>query len=264
MSLWKEIDDLLEEYHRVHIDDTYNYDLFNRIAISYHSTSLEGSSLTAIEAQVLIESGIPAKGKPLEHSNMVKDHYDALVFACGEALKKRAISPIFIQEINAHVMKSTGGIVNQIGGSYDSSRGELRKGAVSAGSTLFPDYKKVPDLLKQCCAQITELDKKAKSVREILTLSFTAHFNLVSIHPFADGNGRTSRILMNYLQTGHNLPMGMVYMDHRVEYIEALNESRKAGRIDPITSFMAMEYRRFLKEQIDRTKKQDGGISLLF
>src|ERR1017187_7983538 len=122
MPTWKKIDNLLKEYRSLNIDDAYNHDLFNRIAITFHSTSIEGSTLTQVEAEVLIESGLPAKGKPLEHNNMVKDHYDALVFACNEAKKKRAITTEFVQEIAAHVMKSTGGIVNQMGGSYDSSR----------------------------------------------------------------------------------------------------------------------------------------------
>jgi len=234
------------------------------VAITFHSTSIEGSTLTLVEAEVLIESGLPAKGKPLEHSNMVKDHYDALVFACNEAKKKRAITTEFIQEIAAHVMKSTGGIVNQMGGSYDSSRGELRKGSVAAGTALFPDYRKVPGLLNKLCAILRDQDKTAKTTSDILTLSFQAHFHLVSVHPFADGNGRVSRILMNYLQTLHKLPMGVVHKDEKANYIEALNESRKIETPKSIVDFLAKEYARFLEEQISQTQKQNKGFSFPF
>jgi Fic family protein len=264
MPTWKKIDQLLKEYRSLNIDDAYNHDLFNRVAITFHSTSIEGSTLTQVEAEVLIESGLPAKGKPLEHSNMVKDHYDALVFACNEAKKKRVITSEFIQEIAAHVMKSTGGMVNQMGGSYDSSRGELRKGSVMAGSAMFPEYKKVPDLLSKFCTIISDQNKSVKSTSDILRLSFLAHFHLVSIHPFADGNGRTSRIVMNFMQTLHNLPMGIVHKDEKANYILALEESRKAETPAPIINFLAKEYARFLEEQISQTQKQSKGFSFMF
>lgn len=263
MKTWDQIDDLLKEYHSLKINEAYNHALFNRIAITFHSTSIEGSTLTEAEAEVLIESGIAAKGKPLDHNNMVKDHYDALVFACGEAAKEREISTEFIQQINAHVMRSTGGIVNQMGGSFDSSKGELRKGSVIAGNTTFPDHKKVPDLLNKFVASVDELNKKVKSTKEILSLSFQAHFRLVDIHPFVDGNGRTSRILMNFIQAQHNLPMGVVHKDAKADYIDALNESRKVESVGPITDFMAKEYARFLEEQITQAKKQNRGFSFL-
>jgi len=254
MSFWEKIDQLLAEYRSLNIEDSYNHDFFNRITLTFHSTSIEGATLTQVETEVLIESGLPAKGKPLEHNNMVKDHYDALVFACNEARKKRPITTQFIQEIGALVMKSTGGTINQIGGSYDSSRGELRKGSVTAGSTIFPDFRKVPGLLTDFCQKVADLDKKAKTNKEVLTLSFEAHYDLVSIHPFADGNGRTSRILMNYLQTLHKLPMGLVHRDEKASYIGALNESRKTESTNPILNFMAQEYVRYLEEQINQVK----------
>jgi Fic family protein len=264
MSIWEKIETLLKEYRKLNIADAYNHELFNRVAITFHSTSIEGATLTLIETGILIESGTVANGKPLEHNNMVKDHYDALVFACTEAKKKRQISPDFIQEIAAHVMKSTGGIVNQMGGTYDSSRGELRKGSVTAGSTLFPDYKKVPDLLQKFCTLIHDRNKTAHTTQEILRLSFHAHFNLVSIHPFADGNGRTSRILMNYIQNLHDLPMGVVHIDEKANYIEALKSSRELDNSEQIVDFLAIEYIRFLEEEINQGKQKDKGFSFLF
>jgi len=63
-------------------------------------------------------------------------------------------------------------------------------------------------------------------------LSFDAHFELVTIHPQADGNGRAARLLMNYLQFEHGLFPSKVFKEDREEYIRTLVESRKAKSLE--------------------------------
>src|ERR1017187_1740066 len=212
-----EIDGLLKEYRSLQISDAINYALFNRIAITFHSTALEGSSLTQVETEVLIESGYPAKDKPLNHNNMAKDHYDALVFACKETKENRPITPKIIQEINARAMKCTGW----------GKIGSLRKEYEVVGEDTYLSYKKIPALLNKLCIKANYPNKGDATDNLALISSFVAHYQLVAIHPFPDGNGRTARILMNYIQAINNLPMGPVFNDTKAEYIEALNKYRK-------------------------------------
>ncbi|MGY0407883.1 MAG: Fic family protein [Polaribacter sp.] len=68
---------------------------------------------------------------------------------------------------------------------------------------------------------------KVKSYKEINDLAFESHYQMVTIHPFADGNGRISRLLMNYVQKYHNTSLSIVYQTFKSDYIKALNETRK-------------------------------------
>ena len=64
-------------------------------------------------------------------------------------------------------------------------------------------------------------------------LSFDAHLNLVTIHPWADGNGRTSRLLMNYIQFYYGIIPSKVYQQDRAEYIEVLKQSQNSNENNP-------------------------------
>lgn len=115
---------------------------WNEIFISHHSTAIKGSSLTEEECRLLIVDGITAKGKPLYDYNMVKDHFEALRFIVEEAKKKREITPVFIQDISVHVMRTTGSIIHSSAGDYDSSKGDWRKSSVHVGDRYFVNYQK--------------------------------------------------------------------------------------------------------------------------
>ena len=84
--------ELLQKYRRYGLGNSLDYQRFNHYGITFHSTAIEGSSLTFIDTQLLIEEGITPKGKPLEHSLMVKDHDEALMFVFSLAKAKTPIS----------------------------------------------------------------------------------------------------------------------------------------------------------------------------
>jgi Fic family protein len=153
---------------------------------------------------------------------MVTDHFKALHFIIGKARNKTLVSVELIKEINSYVMKSTGGIYNTILGEVDASKGMFRKGNVTAGSSYFPNYDKVERLTNELVMSINKQINSDLSVDEKLNLSFDSHFDLVSIHPFYDGNGRTSRLLMNYIQAFYGLPLAIVNSEDKQEYIQAL------------------------------------------
>ena len=141
---------------------------------------------------------------------MVQDHYNALLLITKKANEKIAVTPDFIRSINAAVMKQTGSIYQTVFGELDATKGVFRKGNVSAGSTYFVSYQKVEELVTKLCVGINQKLSIVSSVIEKLNYSFDAHFDLVIIHPFYDSNGRTCRLLMNYLQLYFNLPLSIV------------------------------------------------------
>lgn len=189
----------------------------NLYLISHHSTAIEGSTLTALETEIFLEKGLTAKGKPLEHHLMVKDHYEALRFVLEAAKEKKKLNTAFVQSINAHVMHSTGTIH-----------------------------------LKNLCEDLNKKINTVHSLEEINELAFVAHYQLVTIRPFVDGNGRTSRLLMNYIQAYHEVPLTIVFEEDRQEYIESLIATRKDENIEYFLDFMKSQHIKFLKEEIKK------------
>lgn len=249
--------ELLNRYKQLHLDDVINYSLMNEILISHHSTGIEGSSLTEEEARLLITDGITAKGKPLTDHNMVKDHQEILEKMLSWSKSKREISPRMIQELNAGVMHTTGGPINSIAGSYDSSKGDWRKSNVYVGERYFVAFQKVESEVEKLCRKLNNDIKKVLKIKDVYDLAFDAHFYLVSIHPFADGNGRTSRLLMNYILAYHNQPLAIIFKEDKQEYFEALENSRKGDEINlsPIRTFLYSQQKKYFLNEIQKYNK---------
>ena len=249
MEKQQKILDLLAKYTELGIENAVDFKKFNQYLVSHHSTSIEGSTLTYIETTVLLEQGLTPKGKPLVHTLMQKDHYDALVFTLENA-KTSAYTPAFIQQINAKVMRNTGQVYQTALGAVDATKGEYRKGTVFAGQTTFVNYAKIESLLYALCQKIEAKLQEPLSVIAQLTFAFEVHYELVYIHPFYDGNGRTSRLLMNALQTHFDLPLAIVFAEDKVAYIEALIAAKKAENTQPFIDFMFEQYQKHLSQII--------------
>lgn len=263
------MEELIKKYNALGIDKAIDHDKFNSISIVHHSTVLEGSTLTEVETAVLINDRLTPKGKPLEHSLMVTDHFSALEYVIEQANKKTPVTVGLIQNIGGRVLKSTGTIYNTVFGEIDSSKGEFRKGNVTAGQTYFPNYDKVHRLMNELVDNIQQRMKNDLSIKEQLNLSFDAHFNLVSIHPFYDGNGRTSRLMMNYIQQYYNLPLAIVHSESKAEYIQALIDTREKDDINVFRDFMKKEYSMQLKSEIEKYEntiepKRGKGFHFMF
>lgn len=223
-------------------------------AITHHSTSIEGSSLSESEVVNLLEYGKTAQNKPYLHHLMVSDHFNALEYIISQAKKKRPVSVDFIKEIGKRTMKNTGSLINAIGGTYDVANGDFRKSAVRAGNRIFPDYNKINALISKLCSETNKDLKTAKTFQQICEASFKVHFNFVSIHPFGDGNGRSSRLLMNYAQAYFNMPLSVVFKSDKIQYIEALEIARKKESLEPFYDFMFKQYHKFLNKEIKLMK----------
>lgn len=261
--------ELLKEYQALNLSQNIDYDKFSRYSITHHSTSVEGSTLTEIETNLLLDEGLTPKGKPIEHSLMTIDHQNALLFIIDKAKQKIKIDTALIQQINAKVMSKTGSIYNTVFEEIDGSKGDFRKGNVVAGNRYFPNYDKVEPLTKKLSDTISSKIDSITNITEQLHVSFDSHFDLVSIHPFYDGNGRTSRLLMNYIQLYYKLPMSIVFKEDKADYIQALEDSRNNEDMKPFRDFMNSQYIKFLNQEIQNYKtihkKNNGnGFSMIF
>jgi len=261
--MWTELMRLNHEYKNLNLQDVIDYDKFCVISIVWHSTKIEGCSLTETDTKVLLENDITAAGKPLKDHLMIKDHFAAFQYIKEQAKHKRKLSLEFIQEIGGLVMKHTGSFTNTILGSFDTTKGDLRLAQVYVDKKYFPDYKKVPNLLEQLCKSVNEKIDSIKDM-EILKLAADVHYNFVNIHPFGDGNGRTARLLMNYIQLYHNEPLIKIFTEDRTEYINTLNESEEKENLEIFRDFIGKQETKFLKAEIDKHKKLNKGFTLMF
>ena len=261
--------ELLLVYQALEINGVIDHERFNLIAIDHHSTRIEGSTLTEIETQILINEGRTPNGKPLHESLMVTDHHKALLFTLTNAREGKKPTVELLKKINALVMQNTGNIYNTVFGSIDAKTGAFRKGNVTAGSSYFPNFDKVERLTNDLILHLQNAMQPGATITDQLNLSFDAHFNLVSIHPFYDGNGRTSRLLMNYIQAYYQLPLAIVLSENKVAYIQALVTAREEENIQIFRDFMIGEYSGLLRNEINKFEKMKNpakgkGFNLLF
>lgn len=261
--MWAELEKYRNEYNSLNLNENINYSTFSMISIVWNSTKIEGCSLDENDTRLLLEKNITAKGKPLTDHLMVQDHYNALLFIQEQARNKRILSIPFLIEVAAQVMKNTGGFVKTISGEFDESKGDLRLAQVYVDKKYFPDFKKVPALLEKLCSKVNE---KLNNVQgeNVVKLAADMHYNLVNIHPWGDGNGRVSRLMMNYIQLYHNEPLIKIFSEDRAEYIHALNETEEKNDPEIFREFIASQQLKFFKAEIEKYRNRGAGFNLLF
>jgi Fic family protein len=252
----QQIEKTIKEYKALNLDEVIDYEKYKLYSIVTNSTALEGSTLTEVDTQLLLDEGITPKGKPLEHSLMVKDNFTAMKTALQLAEQKTPITHDVLQRINACNMKHTGEIVNSALGVVDGTKGEFRK--VQAFSNALGYYlapAKIPDAVNDFCAEIREQMKPNLSPVDALKFSFAAQAKLIMIHPWQDGNKRTSRIISNYIQQYFGLPLGKVDKSDGPEYLKNLKIFKETGNIEPFTKFMSEKYIELLQKEICQNKE---------
>ncbi|MDR2900628.1 MAG: Fic family protein [Treponema sp.] len=244
-----ELEKLISEYKQKMLGQV-DLEKMTGFAISYHSTAIEGSTLTKDQVYNLLDLDIPAKNKPFSEQQMVIDHQEALVFALNKAKEKIPISENFIKELGALVLKNTGTTYDTALGSFDSSKGDYRLINVFAGARRFPDAGKIPILMKTLINETKSRIERAETFQEKCETAFDLHYRFVSIHPFADGNGRVSRLLMNYMLAVFDLPIFYVFKSSRIPYIQALERTRETENPTIFYNFMFRQYLKFIKKEL--------------
>ena len=254
-SLLNKYTALIKRYREEGLEDQIDAQRYSDILFTYHSTAIEGNTLTLAETTLLVEKDITAMGKPLKDHLEVKDHMRALHFVRQEAAKRQPITVDLVKQINKLVVQNT------LADKHEAP-GEFRLQNVTAGKLIAPDASKVPLLTVQFCEHTDRQLSETNTPAKVVSLAAEAHFNLVSIHPFRDGNGRTSRLLMNYLLFYFNLPLLPISQKDTSLYIEALDQSRAKQNIGIFTEFVVQQGINFLQDEIDKSQNIRKGKNL--
>ena len=249
------LDALIGKYKELGIDQQIDYDKFYLYSLITHSTAIEGSTITELENQVMFDHGVSIKGKSIEEQSMNLDLKNAYDVAINLAKNHTPITIDSLISLSALVMKNTGIEYKTVLGDFSSAKGELRLLNVTAGfgGRSYMNYSKVPTKLTEFCNQLNEDRKDAnkKSITELYKISFDAHFNLVTIHPWADGNGRMARLVMNMLQFEFGLIPTIIHKEYKEEYIKALVVTREEDNLDIFRSFMTKMMEENLTAEIE-------------
>ena len=259
-ELIKRFLDALKEYHSLGIAEQIDYQKFYLYSLITHSTAIEGSTVTEIENQLLFDEGITAKGRSLQEQMMNLDLKAAYEHSMRLAQQHEDFSVEILKSLSAIVMKNTGASYNTAQGSFDASKGDLRLVGVTAGigGRSYMNYQKVPAKLEELCKQLNQRRGELLNLDDIVAkylLSFDAHYQLVTIHPWVDGNGRMSRLVMNHLQYEFGLIPVKIVKEDKAEYIQALVESREQESLEPFREFMMEEHIQNISKEIEEYKK---------
>lgn len=201
---------------------------------TYHSNAIEGSSLTRQETYIILHHGLTVNGKPLvEHLEAI-NHQHAIRLVEALAASETSITEHTIRQIHALILRT----IN------DEEAGRYRRIQVYiAGSEYIPPGpESVPPLMHDFSRWLNS--EEAKSLHP-LELAALAHFKLVNIHPFVDGNGRTARLLMNLILLRAGYPPAVIRNEDRLAYYEALEKAR-AGDTGPLITLVAQAVERSL------------------
>ncbi len=244
----------LQEYDHLGIPEQIDYKKFYLYSIITHSTAIEGSTVTEIENQLLFDEGITAPGRTLQEQMMNLDLKAAYEEGIRLAQQHTPYSVDMLCRLSSIVLKNTGNTYNTPLGSFSAAKGELRKLNVTAGfgGRSYLAFQKVPQALQDFCLWLNHV-RAVTPKNDILAwyrLSFEAHYRLVTIHPWADGNGRMSRLVMNMLQFEQNLIPVKVLEEQKAAYIEALNQTRDSADINIFCDAMLQLHNSNLQTEI--------------
>ena len=248
------LEQLVTRYRELGIDNQIDYEKFYLYSLITHSTAIEGSTITELENQIMFDHGVSLKGKSIEEQSMNLDLKAAYEKAIELAKQHKPITIDMLISISAHVMKNTGKEYNTALGNFSSARGELRLLNVTAGigGRSYMNYSKVPAKLAEFCDQLNaeRVQSATMTVDELYQMSFDAHYNLVTIHPWADGNGRMARLVMNMLQFEFGLIPTKILKEDKEEYIKALVATREDEDLDIFRGFMTSMMEQNLQNEI--------------
>ena len=250
---------LLKQHKELGISEQIDYDKFYLYSIITHSTAIEGSTVTEVEAQLLFDEGITSSKRTMVEQMMNLDLKVAYEYGMQWIRKHDPITVEWLVTLASKVMARTGSEYHSPGGDFDASKGELRKLNVTAGigGKSYMSYLKVPMKLQAFCEELNRRRSEIEpsDIAAVYDLSFWAHFELVTIHPWADGNGRTCRLLMNLLQMEYGVLPTKVLKEDKAEYIQALIDTREEEDMEIFLNCMSRLHCQHLRYDIDQYLK---------
>lgn len=193
---------------------------------TYHSNAIEGNTLTLRETKVALE-GITVGGKTLREHLEAVNHRDAILLLEDIVRQAEPLSEWTIKSLHQLILK---GIDDDNAGRYRTVNVRI-----AGASHLPPDQLVVPELMEQF---IQWYRTEAMALHPVERAA-RVHSDFVRIHPFVDGNGRTSRLLMNLELMKAGYPAAVLPVESRLAYYEALDADHSQDIKEPFVQMIA-------------------------
>lgn len=212
---------------------------------NYHSNHLEGNTLTYGETKALILYGITAQGKPLRDHFEISGHNEAILWIMDIIHQNRPLTEGFIRELHTLILKE----------SY-SVNAVTPDGKPTSKKIAIGEYKSMPNHVETETGEIVRFaspEETPAKMRELvdwyrsiidkntfnpILVAAEFHYRFIKIHPFDDGNGRTARILMNFILIQNGYPPVIIKTDDKENYFSALRQA-DAGLITEFIDYIA-------------------------
>lgn len=202
-----------------------SYEKDFELTFTHNSTAIEGNTLTLMETKVVLEDGISVGGKELREIYEVVNHKKAYRYVKRCIAEGKPLSETIVKDIHAILTEN---II--IGGIYRNQEVRI-SGAGHTPPAGNEMYRQIKDFY-------SDLDWKKKALNPIEYAAWT-HAEFVRIHPFIDGNGRTSRLIMNYQLMGAKFLPVSIAKENRLDYYNALEEYAVNKNLVPFTELIA-------------------------
>ena len=202
--------------------------LLNHVLIdwTYNTNAIEGNTLTISETKVVLE-GMTIGGKTMREHLEVINHRDAIDFLQEIVQKNELLTEWTIKSIHRLVLK---GIQDDVAGVYRNENV-----LIGGASHRPPDHVLVQELMEQFVSKVENEWSPIHPVERAAKV----HAEFVKIHPFIDGNGRTSRLLMNYELMKVGFPPAVIKAIDRARYYDALDHAHTTGDHEPFIQLVS-------------------------
>lgn len=220
---------------------------YNEILFSAHSCAIEGNSFTVDDSRILREQGmamVPVGRSLLECAEMA-DHFRAFDYMASHL--EHPFDEDLLKKVNLLVMEHTLAYraPNAVAGEYTQED-------MAAGDTIFGDHEKliarVPQLMQST-------QRALDDGQHPLIVAAKWHGYFEYLHPFRDGNGRTGRLLSNFilLRAGH--PLVIIKLEDRADYIQALKQIRSEGTDEFLIHFFFRVAMERMEDELEQKRK---------
>jgi Fic family protein len=200
------------------------------IKFTYDTNRIEGGTLSLRDTAHVLQEGIVPKNKPVSDVKEAEAHNK--LFHTMREYKK---------DIDLHTTLHWHKILLQETKKEIAGKIRNHQVGVAGADVEFPFPAELETLLREFFAWYNNKKKKLHPAE----LAALVHLKFVSIHPFTDGNGRISRILMNFVLQNHGFPMLNIHYTNRAAYYTALERSQKTGKENIFVQYFI---RRYVKE----------------
>jgi Fic family protein len=215
-----------------------------RLDWNYHSNHLEGNSLTYGETKALIMFGITAQGKPLKDTLEITGHNEAINWVLDLVKGERPLTENFIRELHSLLLqdsykesKNAEGLLvprKISAGKYKTTTNHVE--TVTGEIFYFATPEETPAKMHDLLNWYSEKTKEENSNPILVAAEF--HYRFIRIHPFDDGNGRTARILMNFILMQFGFPPVIIKTEDKANYFATL-QMADAGNIEVFITYIA-------------------------